>query len=129
MQGSHARSLKTALAFTRLMDCQRSVLAPLRNRVRLFQRESDRAFTSRLRRRPGDRTALGAEAAHGLTSDHKVQENLKVSIVSSVPARPDFGLQRRLGDRTTIRMPKLSVDLDQEFQCCPGVSYHPKCAC
>jgi hypothetical protein len=45
------------------------VLAPSwRSESGSFQRESDHTLL-RLRRRPGDRTALGAEAAYGLTSD------------------------------------------------------------
>jgi hypothetical protein len=44
------------------------VLAFLEVESGSFQRESDHTLL-RLRRRPGDRTALGAEAAYGLTSD------------------------------------------------------------
>jgi hypothetical protein len=66
-----------------------------------FQREKHTLL--RLRRRPGDRTALGAEAAYGLTSDQSTSVPSWVSIVSSVPVSPrlDF-IKRRLGDRTTI---------------------------
>jgi hypothetical protein len=51
-----------------------------------FQREKHTLL--RLRRRPGDRTALGAEAAYGRPVTKVPVFQSWVSIVSSVPVRP-----------------------------------------